>query len=134
MIKGQVSQLPPPTSRWAPLVTLTVRNPADPSKVAEIAFEVDTAYTGALSLMPSDIQVLALPEDESGVVQLADGSSQTLRYFTARIDWDNQSRLVRILELDSDPLLGMGLLWGSRLTVDAMEGGGVSIEEIPGGR
>ena len=97
----------------------------------EIAFEVDTAYTGVLSLMPSDIQELALPERESGQVHLADGSSQAVRYFTARIDWHQQSGLVPILELDSDPLLGMALLWGSRLTVDAQAGGAVVIDEIP---
>ena len=113
------------------MVTLTVQNPADPSKVTGIAFEVDTAYTGVLTLPPGYIRELAIPERENGMVQLADGRSQTSRYFTARIDWHQQSGLVPILELNSQPLLGMGLLWGSRLTVDAQEGGAVVIEEIP---
>lgn len=131
MIKGQVTQRPPPSSQWAALVTLTVRNPADQSKIAEVVFEVDTAYTGVLTLPRRDIQLLGLPERESGQVHLADGSSQAVRYFTARIDWHEQSGLVPILELDSDPLLGMALLWGSRLTVDAQAGGAVVIDEIP---
>ena len=39
-----------------------------------------------------------------------------------------QPVLVTTLESDSTPLLGMALMWGSRLTVDARQGGEVLIE------
>ena len=131
VIRGQVSQLLSPTLRWAPVVSIVIQNPANPNLAAEFNFEVDTAYSGVLTLPPRYIQSLALPEDQDGSVHLADGSSQAVRYFTARIDWHQRSGLVPILELDSDPLLGMALLWGSRLTVDAQAGGAVVIDEIP---
>ena len=38
---------------------------------------------------------------------------------------------VLVLESDSVPLLGMTLLWGSRVTLDASTGGEVAIEELP---
>ena len=39
-----------------------------------------------------------------------------------------QPVLVTTLESDSTPLLGMALMWGSRLTADARQGGEVLIE------
>ena len=41
------------------------------------------------------------------------------------IDGDGRPRSV-----DSDPLLGMALLWGSRVTLDALNDGEVAIEEL----
>ena len=38
-----------------------------------------------------------------------------------------------MLKSDSTPLLGMNLLWGSRIVLDAMDDGEVTIEEIAPG-
>jgi hypothetical protein len=38
-----------------------------------------------------------------------------------------------VLRSDSEPLLGMALLWGSRVTLDAIEQGEVSIRELQAG-
>lgn len=99
-----------------------------------VRFQIDTGYTGFLTLPPETIQELRLPRRGNSLVELAEGSQQRLDQYAARVDWHGQGRVVPALEMPGEPLLGMAMLWGSRLTVDAMEGGAVSIEEIPGGR
>ena len=99
-----------------------------------VRVQIDTGYTGFLTLPPETIQELQLPRRGDLLVEVAAGNRQRLDRYVVRVHWHGQGRVVSALEMPGEPLLGMGLLWGSRLTVDAMEGGAVSIEEIPGGR
>lgn len=51
--------------------------------------------------------------------------------YGALVSRHGRMRPVLVYISDSRPLLGMELLNGSRLTVDAWEGGDVVIEEVP---
>jgi hypothetical protein len=44
--------------------------------------------------------------------------------------WDGQYRTIDIAESETEPLLGMAMLYGYRLQVDAVEGGIVKIEVL----
>jgi len=61
---------------------------------------------------------------------LADGSETSFDIHEASVIWDGRSRLVSTDAVDSDPLIGMTLLEGYELTVQAVVGGNVSIEAL----
>ena len=41
--------------------------------------------------------------------------------------WHGEPRIIEVVEADSEPLLGMELLLGNRVTLDVLEGGPVTI-------
>ena len=45
--------------------------------------------------------------------------------------WNGRPRFVEIVETDSEPLLGMELLRGSRINIEVREGGAVTVEPLP---
>ena len=61
---------------------------------------------------------------------LADGVQNRAETYAGLASWPGRSRRVPILEIDSEPLLGMALVWGNRLTVEGWDGGIVAIEEV----
>ena len=46
------------------------------------------------------------------------------------MSWHGSRRDALVLKSDSTQLLGMALIWGSRVTLDAMTGGNVTIEAL----
>jgi len=44
--------------------------------------------------------------------------------------WDGTRRIVEIDAVDTDPLIGMGLLYGYDIRIQAIEGGSVTIEAL----
>jgi hypothetical protein len=61
---------------------------------------------------------------------LTDGRETSLDIHEASVIWDGRPRLVPTDAVDSDPLIGMTLLEGYELTVQAVVGGNVSIEAL----
>lgn len=94
-----------------------------------IEFTVDTGFTGALSLPPRFVESMGLPFDGRGIAVLADGSAFETRRHRARIEWHGRVREVRVITTDGDPLVGMTLLRGSKLSMDVSPGGEVVVEE-----
>ncbi len=94
---------------------------------------VDTGFTGHLTLPSATVGVLGLPIVGSAESVLADGSLVLEDVCLARVLWHGRERPVRVLVSDATPLLGMALLGGSELRVECVGGGGVTVEEIPGG-
>lgn len=93
-------------------------------------FILDTGYNGWLTLPRDTISRLGLTIRVERTVSLADGRSVELRTFAATVLWHGQPSSVYVVESESEPLLGMSMLWGSRLTLEAEEGGEVTIEEM----
>jgi predicted aspartyl protease len=50
--------------------------------------------------------------------------------YEATVVWDGQDRVIPAQETDSDPLLGMSLLFGSHLSMDAVDGRQVAIHDL----
>ena len=93
-------------------------------------FVLDTGFTGYLTLPPGSIRQLQLQVVGQRTFELANGDLFDFQVYIASVSWHGRPSDVLVLESDSAPLLGMTLLWGSRVTVDAYAGGQVTIEKI----
>lgn len=91
---------------------------------------IDTGFDGFLSLPAEMIIGLGLPWTISHTATLADGSETLFDFYTGTVIWDGQYRTIDIAESETEPLLGMAMLYGYRLQVDNVEGGIVKIESL----
>jgi clan AA aspartic protease len=91
---------------------------------------IDTGFDGFLSL-PSEVIVrLGLSWTISTPATLADGSEILFDFYAGTVIWDGQYRQIDIAASETEPLLGMAMLYGYRLQVDNVEGGIVRIEAL----
>ena len=111
--------------------TLTVVVGNSNRQLQAINTVIDTGFSGFLSLPSEIVANLDLPWSASDIVTLGDGSETLFDLYTAVVIWDGQYREVYIAESETEPLLGMSLLYGYRLQVDTIEGGLVTVERLP---
>jgi len=111
------------------IVELEVLGPSQALRRIETV--IDTGYNGHITLPPSLISALGLPFAGHRRGRLADGSVTVLDIYLATLIWHGPTREVLVSQAAGTPLLGMGLLQGCRLTVDAFENGDVTIRELP---
>jgi clan AA aspartic protease len=91
---------------------------------------IDTGFDGFLSL-PSEVIVrIELPWTISNPATLGDDSETVFDFYTGTVIWDGQYRTIDIAESETEPLLGMAMLYGYRLQIDTVEGGIVKIEAL----
>ena len=96
-----------------------------------IEFLVDTGFDGAITLSPVVIRRLGLPFARTGTVILASNLEREFGIYGAEVSWKGNSVEAVVLESeDNPPLLGMSLLWGSQITIEAQDGGEVAIEGL----
>ncbi|OYQ64913.1 clan AA aspartic protease [Pseudanabaena sp. SR411] len=88
---------------------------------------IDTGFNGFLTLPSEIIAKLDLSWNGSDTVTLGDGSETLFDIYSARIIWDGQFREVDIAESETEPLIGMGLLYGYKLQIEVIERGLVTI-------
>ena len=130
MIKGTVHSWEDSPITGAPRVSITVANITERHRTLTLSAVVDTAFTGYLTLPLDSIRELGLVLRGTQPAVLANGTVGQFSVYAGVMSWNGQERLTIIFESDSDPLLGMAMLWGSRLTMDAQEGGEVTIEAL----
>ena len=94
---------------------------------------VDTGFNGWLSLSPDFIAALRLIWKRRGRATLADGSECVFDVYEAVVVWDGQLLTIPVDEAESDPLIGMSLMEGYELTVEAIKGGSVRLRNLPAG-
>lgn len=92
---------------------------------------IDTGFNGFLTLPPALVHTLRLPLVGNRRATLGDGSVVVLDVYLATVLWHDQEREVLVLQADSDPLVGMSLLYGNRVTLHIVEDGDVLIDELP---
>jgi clan AA aspartic protease len=102
----------------------------DQQKKQGIRAVIDTGFTGSLTLPPSVIADLALTWFTQQEAFLGDGSRRTFDVYRGAVIWDGQLRVIEINASDTAPLVGMALLEGFELRVQAYEGGSVAILAI----
>jgi clan AA aspartic protease len=110
-------------------LSLTVRGPAGQEQ--EVAAVIDTGFNGMLTLAPSLVAALSLVYHSQARATLGDGSTVALRKYEGSILWHRAVRDVIVLEAAGGPLVGMSLLYGSRVTLDVVDGGPVTVEALP---
>lgn len=119
MIHGAVNQSCEAT------IPLVIINEKKQTKLIDAV--IDTGYTGYLSLPSEIIEALDLPWTGVDRGTLGDGSEVTFEVYAATIIWDGQYRTIPVNEAETDPLVGMGLIYGYDLRIRAVEGGKVTI-------
>jgi len=92
---------------------------------------VDTGFSGYLALPSSLIQRLNLKKIDDQEVVLADGSTAIMEKYLVKVLWHGEERSVSALRADGGPITGMFLLHGSRVILDVVEDGDVSIDALP---
>ncbi len=91
---------------------------------------IDTGFTSFLSLPLSIITDLELPWYYRDVGTLGDGSEVVFEIYKAAVIWDGQKQIIDVVASDTDPLVGMGFLYGFKPQIEAVEGGTVMIEAL----
>lgn len=61
---------------------------------------------------------------------LGDGSMVVLDLYLATVSWHVQEREVLVLQAEGGALVGMSLLYGSRVVLDVVDGGEVTIATL----
>ena len=97
----------------------------------EVDFAIDTGFTEELTLPPNIIDELDLPTYRQLSLTMADGTVYDGETYVGRLNWHGRVRSVEVIGVDADPLVGMRLLAGSNLSIDAEPGGAVTITELP---
>jgi clan AA aspartic protease len=91
---------------------------------------VDTGFTSFLSLPLSVIESLELPWSCFDFGTLGDGSEVVFEMYTASVIWDGQIQIIDVAASEAEPLVGMSLLHGYDLRIQAIEGGIVSVQAL----
>jgi clan AA aspartic protease len=120
MMQGFVNQ------RCEATLSIVVGNTTGQRQLIEAV--IDTGFNGFLTLPSNLITELDLPWSASDIVTLGDGSETLFDLYAATIIWDGQYREIDIAESETEPLIGMAMLYGYRLQINALEGGIVKVE------
>ncbi|MGG6269971.1 clan AA aspartic protease [Leptolyngbya sp. AN03gr2] len=100
------------------------------NKLKSVNAVIDTGFTGFLSLPAAMIAELELAWSYRDRATLGDGSETLFDIYEASVIWDGQFREIEINSANTEPLLGMRMLRGYRLQVDAVVGGLVTIAQL----
>jgi clan AA aspartic protease len=91
---------------------------------------IDTGFTGGLTLPFDVIAELELTwyTQQEGI--LGDGSRQIFDVYRGTVIWDGQLQSVEVNASETTPLVGMSLLEGYELRIQAIQGGTVRISTL----
>ena len=106
-------------------LTIEIVTPNGQPRPIEVA--LDTGFNGQIALPAITIQRLELSEESSRLAITATGDRVRLTTYFSTMMWHGEPRIIEVVEADSEPLLGMELLLGNRVTLDVLEGGPVTI-------
>ncbi|WP_309741505.1 MULTISPECIES: clan AA aspartic protease [unclassified Chamaesiphon] len=99
------------------------------SKIAVDAV-IDTGFNGDLILPIEIVSELGLVPQGYQKATLGDGSISQFRVYVATVIWDGERKLVEVNSATAGILIGMGLLEGYKLEVNATPNGDVSIIKL----
>ena len=125
MITGQVRFK---GQRLYPIVTLRIHGADGVS--ARVESTIDTGFTEQLTLRLNTIEALGLTREANDELKLANGHDDEFDVYLAEVEWLGQRHTVAVHRAECDPLIGMGLLQGNNLHIQAIHGGDVSIAPI----
>jgi clan AA aspartic protease len=109
-------------------ISLVISNKNRQTKLIDTV--IDTGYTGFLSLPRDIIVALNLPWTGIDRGTLGDGSEVTFEVYAAIVIWDGEYHDIPVNEAETDPLVGMNLLYGYDSQIQAVEGGRVTIKAL----
>ncbi len=107
-----------------------VGNYSEEGTSLEVEAVVDTGFDGELTLPSRTIRRLGYPYAGSAGGILADGSEVQFDFHDGQVLWHGAVRPVAVIAAEGQPLIGMALLRGSRLSVEVLPGGEVTVSEL----
>lgn len=97
--------------------------------IQTVEFVLDTGFDGDLSLPDEMARRLSGASQGTQLIRLAGGFQRRCPYY--EIVWedeDSESRVVEVLVMDGNPLMGTAFLKGNLLSIELIEGGEVVAE------
>ncbi len=91
---------------------------------------IDTGFTGYLTLPSALVSRLNLQQAAEQRAILGDENRVVLKRHIAKVLWHGAERNVYVLQAEGGPLVGMSLLYGSRLILDVVTDGNVTIDAL----
>ena len=110
-------------------VSVDVRGPGGRSRLIEAV--IDTGFSDSLTLPSAHVEDLDLQHRTRSTARLADGSKADFDVYDAELVWDGRLVAALVDEAETTPLVGMALLEGHELRIEARTGGRVLIESLP---
>ena len=123
MIRGEV------TADRQPVVPLILRSGGD-YRAVRVSAIVDPRFTEFVSLPLSLIQSLDLPLYETRPFRVDDNRFEVFEVYALIVEWDGIERGVSAIARDVVSV-GSGLLYGSHVFIDFVDGGMVEITPRP---
>ena len=122
MIKGKI------TAYQEAVIKLEVGGLNSSVKIEAV---IDTGFTGYLTLPSALINRLNLQQVGEQLAILGDENRVVLKRYVAKVLWHGAEHNVSVLQAEGGPLIGMSLLYGSRLILDVVTDGNVTIDALP---
>ena len=91
---------------------------------------LDTGFNGSLTLPIGIITALRLPWISRGSATLANGVDEECDIYAGVVIWDGVRMNVLVEAAETDPLLGMRLMYGYRIVIEDIDGGPVLLERM----
>ncbi len=111
-------------------IVLQLETLASDQSSVSIRAVVDTGFNGFLTLPVAVLNSLGASSAGTRRAELGDGNLVELDAYLVNVKWRDEGRQVLALEAETIPLVGMSLLWGSRVSFDAEDGGQLTIDAI----
>ncbi len=111
------------------IIRLMVHGPAGQQE--EIDGVIDTGFDGSLTLPAEVIARLDLVWRRRGRAVLANGGESVFDIHEGIVVWDGEPRRIALDAAETDPLVGMALMYGYDLRIQVVDGGTVAIEALP---
>ena len=127
MIRGRVEENA--DGRLDGWLTIPVERERASEGLRQCEVVIDTGFTDWLMLPEVVIADLGLVSQGKVSVTLATGEESQVDYYLTRVLWHDELSWVEVIGSTDQSLLGMELLRGYRLAIDAWKGGEVSVEE-----
>lgn len=107
-------------------VDLVVIGPV--GRTATVRALLDTGFTGWVALSPGLVEELELPFDIARDYELGNGEIVRMDQHLSHVEWHGERVGVDVLVSKSGAIIGMSLLTGSKVILDVIDGGAVTIE------
>ena len=100
-------------------------------RTQQVEAVIDTGFNGYLTIPSNLVDQLKLQLAGNRRAILGDGNVVVLDVYLAKVLWHGQERDVLALQADGGPLVGMSLLYGSRVTLIVVDDGDATIDPLP---
>jgi len=99
-----------------------------------VAAVLDTGFTGFLTLPFSVVEDLDLMWRGRSQAVVGDGTLHVFDVFYAVVLWGDEERLVEVAATETEPLLGVAMLYDHELSIRFVEDGMVTIDKFSDSR